>query len=324
MIASRMILGAKDSSPIRSGSASGASLLLRSMLKNRYLYLMFLPGLLFYVLFHYWPMYGAIIAFKDFSPARGIFGSAWVGLQHFKEFFGGIFFWKLLRNTVLISLYGLVFGFPAPILLALSLNEVRMVRFKRAVQTASYLPHFISMVVVAGMMLDFLSPSTGIINRALGLFGIEPIFFMVKPEWFRSVYTTMNIWKGTGWSSIIFLSALSGIDPQLYEAAVVDGAGRVRQLLSITLPGIASTIMIMLILALGSILSVGFEAIILLYNPAVYDTADVIQTFVYRRGLIGADFSFATAVGLFQSVVTFALIVAANQISRKVTEASLW
>ncbi|GLX70093.1 sugar ABC transporter permease [Paenibacillus glycanilyticus] len=292
--------------------------------RNKYIYLMLLPVVVYYVVFMYLPMYGLQIAFKDFSPAKGIWGSAWVGFDHFKSFYESYYFWRLIRNTLLISLYELVFGFPAPVILALLLNEIRSRYFKNIVQSITYLPHFISVVVVSGMMIDFLS-SDGIINQLTGLFGIQPLSFLILPEWFRSVYVSSGIWQGVGWGSIIYLAAISGIDPSLYEAAKSDGAGRFRQIWHITVPGIMPTIMIMLILRFGTLMAGGsMEKILLLYNSTTYETADVISTFVYRRGLLQMDYGFSAAIGLFNNILNFILLVAANKFSRKINNTSLW
>lgn len=295
----------------------------KDLVKNRYIYIMLLPVITYYIVFHYVPLYGAQIAFKNFTPSKGIWDSPWVGFKYFEEFFNSYYFERLLRNTVLISLYDLIFGFPAPIILALLLNEIKSNIFKRTVQTVTYLPHFISLVVICGMIIDFLARD-GLVNNMLNRFGIESIPFMIKPEWFRTVYVASNIWQGIGWGSIIYLAALSNIDPQLYEAATIDGAGRFRQALHVTLPGILPTIVIMLILRLGQMLNVGSEKILLLYNTSTYETADVISTFVYRKGILEASYSYSTAIGLFNSVINFALLVIANFISRKATETSLW
>ncbi|MDK2992481.1 MAG: putative aldouronate transport system permease protein [Clostridiales bacterium] len=295
----------------------------KDLVKNRYIYIMLLPVITYYIVFHYVPLYGAQIAFKNFTPSKGIWGSPWVGFKYFEEFFNSYYFERLLRNTVLISLYDLIFGFPAPIILALLLNEIKSNIFKRTVQTVTYLPHFISLVVICGMIIDFLARD-GLVNNILNRFGIESIPFMIKPEWFRTIYVASNIWQGIGWGSIIYLAALSNIDPQLYEAATIDGAGRFRQVLHVTLPGILPTVVIMLILRLGQMLNVGSEKILLLYNTSTYETADVISTFVYRKGILEASYSYSTAIGLFNSVINFALLVIANFISRKATETSLW
>ncbi|QNK59378.1 sugar ABC transporter permease [Paenibacillus sp. PAMC21692] len=297
----------------------------RGVIKNRSLYIMLIPVVLYFIVFHYKPMYGAIIAFKDFKPFLGIGDSPWVGFKHFQQFFESYFFVRILRNTIVISLYQLIFGFPAAIILALLLNELKNQIFKRFVQSISYLPHFISLVVVCGMLIDFLQPD-GIINRSLLAIGVigEPINFMILPEWFRLIFVGSGIWQSVGWSSIIFLAALSGINPSLYEAAAVDGAGRWRQMLSITLPGIMPTIIILLIINIGNFMVVGFDKIILLYNSATYETADVIGSFVFRRGITEANYSFTAAVGLFNSVINFTLLVLVNQLAKKKAESSLW
>ena len=285
---------------------------------------MCIPALLLVLLFNYVPMFGLIIAFQDFSPFRGIADSPWAGFMWFEQFFGSQFFWRLLRNTLLLNLYNVIFSFPIPILLALLRNEIRHSWYKKAAQTISYLPHFVSTVVVVGMMANFLSPVGGIVNLAIEKFGGESVNFMIKPEWFRSLYVISGIWQEAGWGSIIYLAALSGIDIQLYEAAIVDGANKWKQLWHISIPGILPTIIIMLIMSLGHILSIGYEKIILMYNSATYETADVINTYVYRRGIVSGEYSFGTAVGLFQSVINFVFVIAANRLSRKVTEISLW
>ena len=287
------------------------------------LYLLAIPGIVFFILFHYGPMYGAIIAFKDFSPKLGVLRSPWVGFRHFVDFFNSFYFYRLLRNTLVLNVMNLVFGFPAPIILALLLNEVRHKKFKSSIQTVSYLPHFISMIVICGMILQFTN-SRGIFSSFLALFSGERVNLFGNPKYFRSVYVFTEIWQTVGWGSIIFLAALSAIDQELYASASIDGAGRFRQAWHITIPGILPTIVILLILRMGSMMSIGFEKILLLYNPVIYETADVIPTFVYRRGLLENDYSFSGAVGIFNSVINLLLLVAANAISRKVNETSLW
>ncbi|GIP15610.1 sugar ABC transporter permease [Paenibacillus montaniterrae] len=295
----------------------------RDLIRNRYIYLMLLPVIVYYAIFHYGPMYGLLIAFKNYGLADGVWGSPWVGFAHFQSFFENHFFWRLIRNTLLINLYELLFAFPAPIILALLLNELRLKFFKRVVQTISYLPHFISIVVVVGMLVDFVARD-GLINNILAMFGMEPIAFLQEPGWFRSLYISSGVWQGVGWGSIIYLAAMSTIDPSLYDAARIDGAGRWRQTLSVTLPGIMPTIVILLILNIGSMMSVGSEKIILMYNPLTYETADVISTYVYRKGILGADFGYSAAVGLFNSIVSFILIMLANTISKAVSDHKLW
>lgn len=291
--------------------------------RNYFIYLIALPVLAYYLIFHYIPMYGASIAFKDFSPALGIVDSPWVGLKHFLAFFESYYFWRLLRNTFLLSFFSLIFGFPAPIILALLLNEVKNQTFKRVTQTISYLPHFISMVVICGMILDF-SSTNGLFNQILGLLGIQSTNLFLKKELFRPIFISTGIWQGVGWGSIIYLAALSGIDQELYQAAIIDGANRWKQLWYITIPSIIPTILILLILRIGKIMNVGFEKVFLLYNPAIYETADVISTFVYRKGLLEMNFSYSSAVGLFNSVINFLMLISANWFSRKVNDTSLW
>jgi putative aldouronate transport system permease protein len=284
---------------------------------------MVLPVIAYYVIFDYGPMYGLQIAFKDYSPGDGIWGSRWIGLANFTEFFQSYYFWRLIRNTLLISVYELIFGFPAPIILALLLNELRKQAFKRIVQTVTYLPHFISVVVVVGMLVDFLARD-GVVNQVLGYLGVEARSYLSEPGWFRFLYVSSGIWQQIGWGSIIFLAALSNIDPSLYEAAKVDGAGRWKQMLHITIPGIMPTVIILLILRMGSMMSVGSEKILLMYNPLTYDTADVISTFVYRKGILEASYSYTTAVGLFNAVIAFLLVIISNSISKRVSETKLW
>lgn len=286
-------------------------------------YVLVLPVLLFYLIFCYKPMYGIIIAFQNFSPIRGIAGSEWVGLQHFKDFFESYYFTRILKNTLIISLSTLVFSFPMPILFALLLNEIRNEKFKRLVQTISYMPHFISMVVVCNMIKMFTS-NTGFITSLLGMFGVPQASLLTKPEYFVPIYVISGIWQQTGWGAIIYLSALAGIDQQLYEAAKIDGANRWKQTLHVTLPGISQTIIIMLLLRLGNIMDVGYEKVMLLYNEGIFKTADVISTFVYRKGLTDMEFSYSTAVSLFNSVINFIIIVVFNKLSKKFTETSLW
>lgn len=303
--------------------ASLKSRLARDFALNKLLYLMMVPVLLYYFVFHYAPMYGAIIAFKDYTPMKGILGSDWIGLQHFRDFFGSYYFWRIMKNTVIISVYSLLFMFPAPIILALLINEVRSQIFKRFVQTISYMPYFISLVVICGMITDFTN-SEGIINTIFQAFGYDGFAMLQKPELFRPIYILSEIWQKIGWESIIYIAALMGIDQEQYEAARIDGASRFKQLLYITLPGIMPTITIMFILRMGNMLNVGFEKIILLYSPVTYDTADVISSFVYRKGLLEFGWSYSSAVGLFNSVINLALLISANYISRRLNNSSLW
>ena len=297
--------------------------LLAMVHKHRHVYIILLPILVYYAIFHYGPMFGNVIAFQNYSITRGILKSPFVGFRHFDKFLHNYTFWRLLRNTVMINLYGLVFGFPAPIALALLLNEVRHRFFKRTVQTLTYMPYFVSTVVIAGLMLDFLN-TRGLVNEFIKFFGGEPIQFLVRADLFWGVYTVSEIWQGVGWGSIIYLSALSGIDQELYEAASIDGASRMGKLIHVTIPGILGTIMIMLILRIGQLLSLGYEKILLIYTPNIYETADVISTYVYRKGLLEQDFSYSTAVSLFNSVINFILLVSANRVSKLTTGNGLW
>jgi putative aldouronate transport system permease protein len=291
---------------------------------SKYLLLMFGPCFLYYVLFKYLPMVGIVISFKDYSLHKGIWDSSWAGLKYYKMFFQGPDFSLLLRNTFLLGFYKLLFGFPAPIILALMLNELRNAVFKRFIQTVSYLPHFISNVVVAGMVTLFLSPSGGLVNDWIKQLGGEPVNFMVIPEWFRTIYVSSEIWQHVGWEAIIYLAALTSIDPALYEAAEIDGSGRWRKLWNVTLPGIAPVIIILLILNIGQVLEIGFEKVYLLSNPATYETADILSTYVYRVGLVSGNFSFAAAIDMFTSVICLIFIYSANFLSRKISETSLW
>lgn len=296
----------------------------KDMRSNWSLYLVFMPVVVYYFVFCYLPMYGATIAFKDFSPMAGILGSEWVGFKHFADFFTSSDFKRIFFNTLNISLQSLMFGFPAPIILALMINEVENAKWKKLVQTITYLPHFISLVVICGIIRNFVS-DTGVITVALNSLGVvENVDMLSNKELFVPIYIISDIWQSVGWGSIIYLAALTGINQELYEAASIDGAGRWRQLFAVTIPGILPTVVIMLILRVGNIMSLGFEKIILLYNPLTYETADVISSYVYRRGLMEFNFSYSTAVGLFNSVINFILIFAANTISKKVNDTSLW
>lgn len=292
--------------------------------RDRLLWVLVLPCLVYFIIFCYVPMGGLLIAFKNYRPLKGIWGSDWVGLKYFIDFFTSPFFPRLLRNTVFISVYGLLWGFPIPILFALFLNELRPGPYKKLVQTVSYMPHFISVVVLVGMVQSFLSPYEGIVNTMITAMGGQSINFLAEPSWFRTIYVGSGIWQNFGYNSIIYLSAISSVDPQLYEAARIDGAKRFQMMARITFPCILPTAIMMLILNFGSIMNVGFEKINLLYSPATYETADVISTYVYRRGILDAQFSFGTAVGLFNSVINLILILTVNKISRSAAEVSLW
>ena len=296
----------------------------RRLVKSRTLLLMLLPCLAFFAIFHYLPMFGVVISFKDYNLFKGVFDSDWVGLKHYRTFFRSRDMWILVRNTFLLGFYSLVFGFPAPILLALSLNEVSRTRFKRLVQTVSYLPHFLSNVIVASMVIMFLSPSTGLVNKMIEALGMEAVNFMVKPGLFRPIYVISGIWQQMGFAAIIYLAALSSIPPELYEAAEIDGAGRMHRLWHVTLPGISETIVMLFILNTGTLMIIGFEKVFLLYNPAIYETADILSTYVYRIGLVGGNFSYAAAIDMFTSVVAMTFLLMANAMSRKFAGSSLW
>ncbi|MBD2847446.1 sugar ABC transporter permease [Paenibacillus sp. IB182496] len=270
-------------------------------------------------------MYGVLIGFQNYSPARGIWGSDWVGLKHFITFFYETpDSWKLIRNTLLLNVYEMLFYFPAPIVLAILLHELKHVLFRRVVQTISYMPHFLSTVVIVGMTVTFLSPQSGIVNHLLDALGFDRIMFLGDPGWFRTIYVGSEIWQKLGWGTILYLAAIAGVDPTLYEAARIDGANRFQQIRHVTLVGMVPVIIILFVLNLGSMMEVGYQKIILLYNPFIYETADVINTFVYRRGILGANFSFAAAVGLFQSLFGFVLVLLANRAARKYSDTSLW
>lgn len=298
-------------------------LIRRDFRENKMVYLMALPVIAYFIIFHYLPMGGVLMAFQDFSIRKGIGGSEWIGLENFIRFFNSAQFFRLIRNTLLISVYGLLFSFPFPIVFALCLNEVGSAKFKKGVQTISYLPYFISVVVVVSILKDFTS-SEGVITKLVVALGGSGGSLMAKPEWFRSLFIGSNMWQHLGYNSIIFISALSAIDMELYEAARIDGAGRWKQTLHITLPEIASTIVILLILRIGQVMNVGYEKIILMYSPATYETADVISSYVYRSGIIDTNYSYSTAVDLFNSAINFLILFTANRISRKISETSLW
>ena len=295
----------------------------KDLRRNYFIYLMLVPVILYYALFHYGPMYGAQIAFKDFNILQGIWSSKWIGFDHFIEFFSSFYFTRLLVNTVVLSIYGIIFTFPAPILLALMLNEVRQNGYKRFVQTATYIPHFISLVVICGIIIDFVKQD-GLITEFLTYFGFQNTNLLLESGNFRTIYIVSDIWQQIGWNSIIYLAALTSIDQEIYEAARIDGAGRISQTVRITLPSILPTIVILLILRMGTVMNIGFEKVMLLYNASIYDKADVISTFVYRRGVLEAAYSYSSAVGLFNSVINCALVLVTNKLSKRLTETSLW
>ncbi|TXK84552.1 sugar ABC transporter permease [Paenibacillus sp. N3.4] len=289
----------------------------RQIRRNKWLYGMLAPGVLYFLLFKYAPMWGLLIAFKDYQPYLGFFGSKWVGIKHFERLFHDPSFWMLLRNTLVLAGYNIFFFFPAPILLSLIINEVRQEKFKRAIQTFIYVPHFISWVVVVGIAYTFFTIDGGLVNEAIMAMGGSKINFLASAGWFRTMITLEVIWKETGWGTIIFLAALAGVDPQIYEAAKIDGAGRLRQLWHVTLPAIRSTIIILFILRLGTFLDTGFEQIFLMLNPINREVGEVFDTYVYTAGITQGQFSFSTAVGLFKSVVGFVLVISSNWLAKK-------
>lgn len=292
--------------------------------KHKYLYLMLVPALAFYIVFCYVPMYGATMAFKDFNPMVGILGSPWVGFEHFETLFGMEKFYSVVWNTIYISVIRLIFGFPFPIIIALMLNEVRSSKLKKGIQTAVYIPNFISWVVMGGILTNMLSMDTGIVNGFIKLLGFQPIGFLTDERYFVGTMVVSMIWKTFGYNTIIYLAALTAVDPQLYEAATVDGAGRWKQLFHITLPCIMSTIVVMFIMRIGNLMQAGFEQIFVLYHPGVYGTADIIDTYVYRAGLQDGKFELAAAVGLFKSVINFVLLIFANKLARVAGEEGVY
>ena len=297
---------------------------IKDVRKNWDLYILLIPGLLFLLIFKYAPMYGVTIAFQDFNIFKGISGSEWVGLANFKKLIYSDEFYRVFFNTLIISLYKIVINFPMPIIIALLLNEVNCMVYKKTVQTIIYMPHFLSWIIVGGIFTTILSPSSGLVNQLIKALGGESISFMMSNDWFRSILVLSAAWKEVGWGAIIYIAAIAGIDQDIYEAASIDGAGRVRKMISITLPGLSPTIILMLILRLGSVLEAGTEQILTMYNSVVYETGDVIGTYVYRMGLGKMEYSFSTAVGLFNSVVGFILIALGNFTSRKLLGKSIW
>ena len=291
--------------------------------RHRQLYLLMLPAFIYVLIFCYGPMYGLQIAFKNYRMALGVMKSPWVGFRHFQNFFSSYSFWSLMKNTFGLSLYSLLVGFPIPIIIALIINELSG-KFKKTVQTVLYAPHFISTVVLVAMMTTMFSPSTGIINHALDALGFERIYFFGSPDYFRHLYVWSGIWQGMGWSAIIYIAALSGVDPCLHEAASIDGATRMQRIVHINIPCIMPTIIIMLILQMGSIASVGYEKVFLMQTDLNLDTSEVISTFVYKRGIVNSNYSFSAAVGLFNNIINVTMLLIANKVSKKFTESSLF
>lgn len=296
----------------------------KSILRDRHLILMSIPAIVFYFIFAYIPMTGIVIAFKNFQPGLGLYAGEWVGLKWFRRFFSSVYFGRLLRNTFLLSFYTLIFGFPIPILFALCISEVRSLRIKRTIQTISYLPYFFSTVIVVGMVRNFLALNDGIVNDIIAMLGGERINFFMRADWFRTIYVCTSIWQHFGFSSIIYIAAILGISPELYESASLDGINKFQEAWYITLPMMKPTILILFLLEIGNLMSVGYERVYLMYNPATYETADVISTYVYRQGIEMTKYSYSTAVGLFNSVMNFFFVFTANAVTKKMTNASLW
>ena len=296
----------------------------KNMKKNWILYVMIAPVAVYYIVFAYTPMYGILLAFKNYKVKLGILGSPWVGLDHFQRFFSAYNFKQLIGNTVGISVYSLIIGFPIPIVFALMLNYLTHHKLKKIVQMVSYAPYFISTVVICGMITIFMAPDTGILNVLRGFFGLESVNFLARPEWFKSIYVWTGVWQGMGWSSIIYISALAGVDYEMHEAAIVDGATKIQRMIHVDLPSIKPTILMLLILQMGSIMNVGFEKVYLLQNTLNKSAASVISTYVYEVGLINSDYGYSTAVGLFNSLINLGLVVAANQLSKRFAGESLF
>ncbi|ANY66115.1 sugar ABC transporter permease [Paenibacillus sp. BIHB 4019] len=314
-------------SSIAKRATSKNSGLLKRMWDAKILYLILLPGLIHLILFKLLPLFGLVIAFQDYSIFKGIMGSKWIGLEHFSKFMSDPYFWKLVRNTLLLAFFNLLFVFPIPIIFALFVNEVRLSAVKRFVQTLSFFPYFISSAVIVSILYKVLSPQGGLVNQMLNFAGFESVFFMADPGWFRPLYVMLNVWQLFGYSAIIYMAAMTSIDPHLYEAADIDGANRFKKIIHVTLPSISSTIVVMFILAIGQILTVDLDKILLMYNPSIYDTADVIQSYVYRQAFASDGFpnySFGAAVGLMQSVIAFVLVMMANKVSKKYSESRLF
>jgi putative aldouronate transport system permease protein len=297
---------------------------LSKVLKNYELYLFLLPAIIYFVIFHYVPMYGITIAFKNFKPSLGIIGSPWIGFHHFERFFKSYYFKELIVNTLSLSVYRLAVGFVVPIIFALLLNQIHSKRFKKTVQMATYAPHFISMVVLVGMLNIFISPYTGFINQIVKATGREPILFAADPKWFSTLYVFSGVWQNMGWEAIIYIAALAGISPELYEAASIDGAGKFKKILHIDIPGILPTIIVLLILNTGKIMNIGFEKAYLMQNPVNLEASEIIATYVYKVGLLNFQFSFSTAVDLFNTVINFILLFAVNIVSKRTTDIYLW
>jgi putative aldouronate transport system permease protein len=318
-----MEMARKANSVIDSPAKVKRGLKFKEIFSNYQLYLFLLPALIYFIVFHYLPMYGILIAFKDFIATKGIMGSPWVGFKHFERFFESFQFWTLIKNTLGLSVIQLIVGFPLPIFLALMLNQIRSEKYKRFVQTVVYAPHFISVVVLAGMIFVFFS-NNGLINNIILLFGGDPISFMAKPEWFKPLYIASGVWQETGWAAIIYLAALAGVSPELHEAAVMDGANKWQRIFHVDIPAIMPTAVILLILSVGGIMNIGFEKAYLLQTPMNQPSAEIIPTYVYKMGLQQAQYSFAAAVGLFNAVINLILLIAVNKFAKKLSGTGLW
>lgn len=293
-------------------------------IRDYQLLLLALPVIIYFIVFHYFPMYGIQIAFKDFIAKEGIINSPWVGLKHFNRFFASYQFWELMKNTLGLSLYQLLAGFPIPIILAILLNQASNLRFKKTVQTVTYVPHFISVVVLTGMLYVFLSPQNGIINQLLAVLGIDPIFFLGEARWFKTVFVWSGIWQNAGWSAIIYIAALTSISPELYEASKVDGASKWQIVRHIDIPSITPTVIMLLILEVGKIMNLGFQKAYLLQNPLNIVSSEIIATYVYKIGLIEAQYSYSAAIGLFNNIINMILLISVNYASKKIAKTSLW
>lgn len=302
-------------------------LLRKNLNRDKYLLFMIIPVIIYYLIFCYFPMTGIVMAFNKYKTGSGLIGlytSEYVGLKWFSQFFSSVYAWRLVRNTFLLNFYSLIFGFPIPILFAVAVTQIYNERLQKVVQITTYLPYFISTVVVCGMITNFLSPSGGIVNMALNKLGIESINFLSLPQWFRPIYVISGSWQTFGFNSIIYVAAIMGISPELYEAMRIDGANKRQIITNLVFPSIRPTVILILIMTLGRLMNVGFEKVYLLYNPAVYETADVIQTYVYRQGILSNNYSYSAAVGLFNSLINFAIVFVANRLSRKLTDTAVW
>lgn len=306
------------------GAGSKKNGFVQNMKNYKEYYIMMIPGILFFLVFCYGPMYGLVIAFQNYYPLKGISGSEWVGMKHFMRLFSDPFFLSVLKNTIVISIYKLLVCFPAPIILCLVLNEIKNARFKKVAQSISYLPHFVSWVVVSGIIIEFLSPTRGPINILLQNLGFENIFFVAEPKYFRGVLVLSDMWKSIGWGSIVYLAAVTSIDPTLYEAAEMDGAGRIQRIIHVTLPALAPIVTVMLIMDSGKILNDSFQQVYNFLTPSTYEVGDVISTFVFRMGIQKMQYSFTTAVDLFKNIISFALVMLTNYVARKTNDYALW